>query len=369
MNPKIISSPTYVDEFIIGIIAIATFCNSTCNNLFLLLYLFEVNILFRFIGFAILLILVLSLVLLIFTPYPASAVIKKLFEGGVAVEPENYAEIKANTVQQEHIIYKSSFSSNELDVISPKTVDTPLPVILWVHGGAFVAGDKSDITEYAVQIAEKGYHVVNINYDLAPKAKYPTPLLQLNDVYQWVMENAESYKFDITKLLFAGDSAGAQIVSQYALIQTNEAYAKEIQITPVVAKENIAGLLLFCGPFDIQKLSHLSDNKIVAFLLNRVGWGYIGDRTWQTSETARLASPIDFVTFDYPPSFITDGNVMTFDEHGKELAARLQELGVPVVEKFYEGNELPHEYQFMMNTPEAFETFDAVVKFIGEVVE
>ena len=58
---------------------------------------------------------------------------------------------------------------------------------------------------------------------------------------------------------------------------------------------------------------------------------------------------------------------MTFDEHGKALVAKLKELNVPVTEKFYDGNELPHEYQFMMNTLEAEETFKATIQFLKEV--
>lgn len=311
----------------------------------------------------------LAILLFVFTPYPASFLVSMLFEGGVAVKPENYEEIEQQTIQYKNITYPSNFAMNQLDLISPKNVDEPLPVIIWVHGGAFVAGDKSDITEYAVQIAALGYHIVNINYALAPKANYPTPLLQLGEAYDWVVEHAEHYKFDQAKVIFAGDSAGAQIVSQFAAIQTNESYAEQLAIQPVVTKNSIAGLLLFCGPYDIQKLSHLSDNQLVAFLLNRVGWGYIGERKWQTSETARLASPIDVVTKDYPASFLTDGNVMTFDEHGKLFAGRLKELGVHVLEKFYADNHLPHEYQFMMNTNEAFETFEAVGLFLEDVTK
>lgn len=301
----------------------------------------------------------------VFTPYPASYIIKKLFEGGLAVAPENYAAIQASTVHVKDVPYPSAFASNELDVISPKAVDHALPVIIWVHGGAFAAGDKSDITEYAVQLAAKGYHVVNMNYALAPANKYPTPLLQLNDVYAWVTAHAAAYNFDTSNIIFAGDSAGAQIVSQYAVIQTNADYAARVNMQPIVAYETIAGLLLFCGPYDIGQLNDLSDNKLVTFLLNRVGWGYIGERNWQNSEVAQLASPIDFATENYPPSFITDGNFMTFTDHGKAFAAKLNTLNVPVTEKFYEGTDLPHEYQFIMNTPAAFETFDAVTAFLA----
>ena len=321
------------------------------------------------ISLILLIVILLVIIFIVFTPYPSALIVKKLFEGGVAVKPDDYDNIQRQTVHHENIVYESSFSENQLDVISPKDRDELLPVVLWVHGGAYVAGDKSDITEYAVQIAANGYHIVNMNYALAPKGRYPSPLLQMNDAYQWILKNAEAYNFDTSNIFFAGDSAGAQIVSQYALIQTNADYAKQLAITPVVARENIAGLLLYCGPFDIQQLSHLSDNKIVAFLLNRVGWGYMGERKWQASETTRLASTVDFATSAYPPSFITDGNVMTFEAHGKALVSKLQQLDVPVVDKFYTSTELPHEYQFMMNTKEAVETFEATLQFLKEVTK
>lgn len=321
------------------------------------------------ISLILLIVILLGVIFIVFTPYPSALIVKKLFEGGVAVKPDDYDNIQRQTVHYENLTYESSFSENRLDVISPKDCDEPLPVILWVHGGAYVAGDKSDITEYAVQLAAHGYHIVNMNYALAPKGRYPSPLLQMNDAYQWILKNAETYNFDTANFLFAGDSAGAQIVSQYALIQTNADYAKQLAITPVVARENIAGLLLYCGPFDIQQLSHLSDNKLVAFLLNRVGWGYIGERNWQSSETTRLASTVDFATSEYPPSFITDGNVLTFEAHGKALVNKLRQLDVPVVDKFYTSAELPHEYQFMMNTKEAVETFEATLQFLKEVTK
>ena len=43
-----------------------------------------------------------------------------------------------------------------------------VPTIFWIHGGAFVAGDKNDVRKYATYIASHGYNVVNINYPLAP---------------------------------------------------------------------------------------------------------------------------------------------------------------------------------------------------------
>ena len=70
-----------------------------------------------------------------------------------------------------------------------------------MHGGGFVGGDKSDITGYAVELATKGYTVVNINYALAPKRKYPTPVLQLGEAYEYIKENTK-ISFKIRSRIF-----------------------------------------------------------------------------------------------------------------------------------------------------------------------
>lgn len=315
--------------------------------------------------FALIIIFVIAFVV---SPTPSAWLVHKLFKEGVAIAPEDYTQYETQVEQQSDIEYPSIYKNNTLDIISPKDASEPKPTIIWIHGGAFVGGDKKDITEYAVMLAANGYQVVNANYELAPSAKYPTPILQVNDVYQFVLDNTDKYGFDPTQIYFAGDSAGAQIVSQYALIQTNADYAKQVDIAQLVPTDTIKGLLLYCGPYDIAKLSNLSDNKLVAFLLGRVGWAYIGEKDWVSSESAKFASTKDFVTASYPPSFITDGNVMTFTEHGQDLADELDELGVKVTPVFYDADDasLPHEYQFIFNTPEAELTFDATLKFLHE---
>ena len=152
----------------------------------------------------------------------------------------------------------------------------------------FVGGDKSDITEYAVQVANEGYIVVNLNYELAPQATYPTPLNQLKEAYNFIAHNAGEYDIDMDYVYFAGDSAGAQIVSQFVNIQVDQQYSTKIAMDAVVPTTTIKGMLLFCGPYDISQVSDISDNKIIKFFLNRVGWSYIGDSNWMGSLSLKI---------------------------------------------------------------------------------
>src|SRR5690606_28601113 len=165
------------------------------------------------------------------------------------------------------------------------------------------------------------------------------------------------------RLYFAGDSAGAQIISQFVNIQVDEEYAQLVGIEGIVPPGRILGALLFCGPYDVSKFGGSSDSFLINFLFDRVGWAYIGERKWGDSEKVRQASMIDHVSADFPPVFITDGNTGSFEEQGLEMAAKLERSGIKVVDVFYPKDEaeLGHEYQFIMNTPQARQTYGKLI--------
>ncbi|WP_234447810.1 alpha/beta hydrolase [Viridibacillus soli] len=308
---------------------------------------------------------------ILFSPKPTAIFVKRMFEGGVAIKPANYDDIEKKTKSWNDLDYASNYGDGFLDIIVPKDNSEKVPVVLWIHGGAFVGGDKKDITEYAVQIASHGYAVVNMNYELAPGGNYPKPLQQIDEVYQFIEQNAEKYKLNLDQLYIAGDSAGAQIASQYINIQVNANYAEKTELKAVVPADTIKGALLFCGPYDIQAFGESSDSKLMNFIFKRVGWAYIGERNWLDHPTTKLASTIDHVSADYVPTFITDGNEGSFEEQGKALTEKLTTLYVPVTSIFYEKDEavLGHEYQFMMNTKQAEHTFEELIQFLDARTE
>ena len=317
---------------------------------------------------AILALCLLLVVVFIASPKPTAILVQQLFEGGVAVKPHNYDEIEKLVHVENDLSYDSAHQEGNLDIVAPKEFSGKLPVIFWVHGGAFLGGDKSDITEYAVQVASKGFIVVNMNYELAPSAIYPTPLYQVEEAYQFIEKNAQAYGIDMDRLYFAGDSAGAQIISQFVNIQVEEEYSNLIGIEGSVSPDKIAGVLLFCGPYDVSKFGDLSDSFLINFLFDRVGWAYIGERNWGDSDQVKQASVIDHVSAHFPPTFITDGNTGSFEEQGLELADKLNKNDVEIVDVFYsqEEAELGHEYQFIMDTPQAENTFNQLIEFLAD---
>lgn len=95
----------------------------------------------------------------------------------------------------------------------------PFPTILMVHGGAWFAGSKADVSSHARHAANLGYAVVAINYRLAPTYKFPAQLDDCRSALRWINDNAERYSFDVNRIAAYGYSAGAHLVCLLGVTQ------------------------------------------------------------------------------------------------------------------------------------------------------
>ena len=95
------------------------------------------------------------------------------------------------------ILYGEDTGWQLLDVYRPKEADgKKLPVIVSVHGGAWVYGDKERYQYYCMSLAQHGFAVVNFTYRLAPEFKFPAAIEDTNLVIRWIFENAAQYGLD-----------------------------------------------------------------------------------------------------------------------------------------------------------------------------
>ena len=151
---------------------------------------------------------------------------------------------------------------NTLDVYRPKNLKGKLPVIVNVHGGGYVYGSTKQYQFYCMDLARRGFAVVSFNYHLAPKFKFPTPILDLNLVMEWICKKADIHGFDTDRVAMVGDSAGAQLTSQYAVICTNPEYSEVMEVTPPDFSLRAVGLN--CGMYDLKgRATNISENKLM----------------------------------------------------------------------------------------------------------
>lgn len=152
--------------------------------------------------------------------------------------------------QQRHILYSRRC---RLDVYYPEGTTQPLPTIVSIHGGGYVYGNREIYRLYCMDLARRGFAVVNFDYRLAPRWHFPAPLEDTNAVMDWICRNAQGYHLDPQRLFLVGDSAGAQIASQYAAIATDPDYAAlfSLRVPPI----HIRGMGLNCGMYDAAELT------------------------------------------------------------------------------------------------------------------
>ena len=140
------------------------------------------------------------------------------------------------------------------DIYYPEDSNTNLPTIVSIHGGGYVYGSKEIYRRYCMDLAKRGFSVVNFNYRLAPKSKFPAPLVDTNRVMEWICANADKFYLSPDKIFIVGDSAGAQLASQYAAIWSNKEYAKLFDFA--VPNINICALGLNCGGYNLWENAH-----------------------------------------------------------------------------------------------------------------
>jgi arylformamidase len=119
-----------------------------------------------------------------------------------------------------------------LDVYSPPNAKN-LPVVFWIHGGGWQAGDKTDIQIKPQAFMDKGFVFVSTNYRLLPTVEMGTIVRDIAKSIQWVHEHIASYGGDPERLLVMGHSAGAQLA---ALVCTDDRYLKAEGLSLAIIK-------------------------------------------------------------------------------------------------------------------------------------
>lgn len=99
---------------------------------------------------------------------------------------------------------------------------------MWVHGGGFISSSPATVGDYAILLAHAGYTVASLDYSLAPGSRYPVPVRQGNAALRYLRANAGRFGGDPARIVLGGDSAGAQIASQLAAVQTDPALARSV---------------------------------------------------------------------------------------------------------------------------------------------
>src|SRR6266487_6803649 len=319
--------------------------------------------------FGIILIVLITAVVLVFrlSPWPSVAVITYAFsKGDRASEAALEKHVPAGIVSRRDIRYGDA-KDEIFDLYYQQGTDTAQPTIVWVHGGGFVAGSKNGIANYMRILAGHGYTTIAVEYSKGYGTTYPKPVEQVNAALGFVVRNAADLKVNPATIVLAGDSAGAHIASQVAMITTDQDYARAIGISPQLKANQLLAMLLLSGAYDPTAVDFGGN---YGWFLKTVLWAYSGVKNFRADERFDLMSVTGHVTAAFPPTFISSGNAEPLTPQAVALARKLSSLGVHVKTLFFPADHvprLPHEYQFNLDEPAGREVLSQILAFLEAI--
>lgn len=300
-----------------------------------------------------------------FTPWPSLLAYRLVMDAWGVVDNVTAAKhVPPDIEEQRDIAYQAGDSDARLDLFRPANrPGEALPVLVWVHGGGFMSGDKAHVANYLKILAGEGIAAVGVNYGLGPLARYPEPVRDVADALRYLRENAERLRLDPARIVLAGDSAGAQIAAQVAIVATSRAYAAWMQIAAPVPPEALRGVVLFCGLYDPD----LKDNAAAyQRFLKMATWAYFGVEDLSQDPRKAQFSIVQNLPAGMPPLFVSAGNGDPLVKHAHELVRIARSKGITVESLFFPNAnpKLDHEYQFLLDTREGQEALQRLRAFL-----
>jgi acetyl esterase/lipase len=210
----------------------------------------------------------------------------------------------------------------KLDLYEPKT-GRNLPLIIYIHGGAFLMGDKRKWIRYQFGCLAQGYALASINYRLSGEAVFPAQIEDCKAAVRWLRAHASMYRLDPDHFAACGASAGGHLA---AMLGTTGDIRDFDVGENLSMSSRVQAVVDFFGSTDLTRLP-----------LALMGPGsaesrFVGSTIKDNPNKARRASPITYVTKDCPPFLIVHGDADPRVPYTQSvlLAAALTKAAVPV---------------------------------------
>ncbi len=270
----------------------------------------------------------------------------------------------------------SELAEHRLDIYRPTAIPGPHPVVLYVHGGGFRILSKESHWLMGLLFARRGFLVFNISYRLAPKHRYPSAVEDTFTAFEWVLDHAAEYGGDLSRLVLAGESAGANLVTTLALstcYRRTEPHAERIFARNVVPSAVVPA----CGIFQVSDTERFARsggvNFFIADRLREVSSAYLGTEPPASTGHWDLADPL--LVFErgekpdrpLPPFFLPCGTRDPLIDDSRRMKRALDKLGVECSAPEYEGEHHAfHAFIFKNNARKCWrDTFDFLCPRVG----
>jgi acetyl esterase len=263
-----------------------------------------------------------------------------------------------------------------LDVYRPIGGGGGRPVVLYIHGGGFRLLSKDTHYVMALAFARRGYVVCNISYRLAPRHRFPAGAMDAALAYRWVIEHAHEFGGDPSRIVLAGESAGANLATVLAIASCwprPEPWAREIFELGRVP----AAIVAACGFLQVRDTDRFlrGERRMPLFFHDHIAHiadTYLGLDARDDDPALDLADPLRVLECAEPPArplppfFAPVGTRDPVADDTRRLSKALQRLGVRCEAPEYEGET--HAFHALMFRRNARRCWSHTYRFLDGVL-
>ncbi len=212
------------------------------------------------------------------------------------------------------VAYARQSPSQVLDVYLPEKGEGPFPTYVFIHGGAFIAGDKQDVQFLlAADGINHGYAVVSVEYRKGFERKAPNALYDVKAAIRFLKAHAAEYCLDSDRFAIGGDSAGAYYAVFAAATAAIPAFDGPDPIFPAVSGA-VKAVVAQCGCYDLLLFAPTPEEEakapkefIPGVIPPNLMTIYLGVNPHLFPDIAALLNPISYITKDFPPTLVQVG--------------------------------------------------------------
>ena len=195
----------------------------------------------------------------------------------------------------------------KLDLYVPEKGAGPFPMVVWIHGGGWIAGDKNDCPPLNLGYCQRGYATASLSYRFSNVAPFPAQIEDCKAAIRWLKAHAKEYNLDPNHIGVWGGSAGGHLVCLLGVTGKTKKFDVGENLDQT---SEIHAVCNFFGPTEfLTGLDGFDPNTDLTKALVGMYTSLLGGPMSEKTELAKEASPITYADANAAPFMHVHGTI------------------------------------------------------------